>query len=110
MPPPPLSIHSPNHPYTPALADSLSLPHEGQAWSYGFIRTCMVPALNFAVAVKPATYSAVLQLDATVRAYPIPQHMEQVAVYEEEGAGPENMSRAAVMLRFSSFSMKEIGQ
>ncbi|KAF8577711.1 hypothetical protein K439DRAFT_532906 [Ramaria rubella] len=81
---------------------------KGQHWSYGFIRSCLIPVLNYAVAVKPPSYSDVLKLDTVVRTHTIPQHM-QISSYEGDGtAQDETISRAAVMLQFSSYSMREI--
>ena len=83
-------------------------PSAGQAWSYTFIRKCLIPVLNFAVSVKPPLYSAVLELDAVVRRHAIPQHTD-ISIYEGEGVGvPEVTSRAGIMLRFAAYTMKEI--
>ena len=66
--------------------------------------------VNFAVCVKPPPYAAVLELDAVVRKYGTPQHME-IAIYEGEGAGvPAIKSRASIMLHFAAFSLKEVGE
>ncbi|KAF8517951.1 hypothetical protein BU17DRAFT_91378 [Hysterangium stoloniferum] len=81
---------------------------KSQAWTYTFLRKCLIPTLNYAVAVKPPPYSDIMKLDAIVRNYNLPE-VTQIPFYEEDGIGSsESGSRAAVTLRFSVFSQKDI--
>ncbi|KAF8519667.1 hypothetical protein JB92DRAFT_2897510 [Gautieria morchelliformis] len=93
--------------FYPERGNALETQHmKGQAWSHGFIRTCLLPVLHYAVAVKPPPYANVMELDAVIRAHNMPHHME-ISYYEEAGPNSsENISRALIMLRFLSF--KEI--
>lgn len=80
----------------------------GQAWSYGFLRSCLFPVLDCSVNVKAPNYSDVLKLDQTIRSYNLPAYI-QIPFYEEQGpSATGTLSRAAIMERFSAFSMREI--
>lgn len=41
-------------------------------WKHGFFLHCLTPVLNTAISAQPYPYSTVLEVDRTVRSYPIP--------------------------------------
>jgi len=76
---------------------------EGQAWSYNFLRECLIPVLEYCLAIKQPKYSDVLKLDKIIRSNTLPTYL----VCEEDG--PNGIfNRAAVLQHFSGWSMREI--
>ncbi|KIJ55462.1 hypothetical protein M422DRAFT_24037 [Sphaerobolus stellatus SS14] len=79
---------------------------EGQAWSYGFARECLIPVLNFAIAVKTPKYSEVLKMDKIIKDYKMPPYMI-LPLCAPDGS-PSSFNRAAIIDHFSSSTMREI--
>lgn len=78
---------------------------QGQAWSYGFLRECLIPVVNHCLAIKQPKYTEILKLDKSIRNSILPNYI-QIPLHEEVGLNA--YSKAGVMQQFSAGTVKEM--